>query len=134
MCTACRSKRCLRRASWDSVTMRCCGPTAPRSAASCRRSRSAQRRNDPQWPEGEAKPVKYWISNLPADIPAKDLVRLAKSRWRIEHDYRELKTRLGLDHFEGRSYIGWHRHVTLVSSAHLFLTEERALPKALAGA
>ncbi|MFI9324477.1 transposase, partial [Kitasatospora aureofaciens] len=61
-------------------------------------------------------------------------VRLAKSRWRIEHDYRELKTRLGLDHFEGRSYIGWHRHVTLVSAAHLFLTEQRALPKALSRA
>ncbi|MFJ5120750.1 IS701 family transposase [Kitasatospora sp. NPDC088548] len=87
-----------------------------------------------QWPENEAEPVKYWISNLPADIPAKDLVRLAKSRWRIEHDYRELKTRLGLDHFEGRSYIGRHRHVTLVSAAHLFLTEQRALPKALARA
>ncbi|WP_329485087.1 IS701 family transposase [Kitasatospora sp. NBC_01246] len=87
-----------------------------------------------QWPEGETEPVKYWISNLPADIPAKDLVRLAKSRWRIEHDYRELKTRLGLDHFEGRSYIGWHRHVTLVSAAHLFLTEQRALPKALSRA
>ncbi|MFJ5118323.1 transposase [Kitasatospora sp. NPDC088548] len=87
-----------------------------------------------QWPENEAEPVRYWISNLPADIPAKNLVRLAKSRWRIEHDYRELKTRLGLDHFEGRSCIGRHRHVTLVSAAHLFLTEQRALPKALARA
>ncbi|MFF3007784.1 transposase [Kitasatospora sp. NPDC057940] len=87
-----------------------------------------------QWPENEAEPVKYWISNLPADIPAKDLIRLAKSRWRIEHDYRELKTRLGLDHFEGRSYTGWHRHVTLASAAHLFLTEQRALPKAQARA
>lgn len=82
-----------------------------------------------QWPEGEAEPVKYWISNLPADIPAKDLVRLAKVRWRIEHDYRELKTALGLDHFEGRSFTGWHRHVTLVTAAHLFLTEQRTAPK-----
>ncbi|WP_184915846.1 IS701 family transposase [Kitasatospora gansuensis] len=87
-----------------------------------------------QWPDGEREPVKYWISNLPADIPAKDLVRLAKSRWRIEHDYRELKTRLGLDHFEGRSFTGWHRHVTLVSAAHLFLTEQRTHPKALSRA
>ncbi|MFD8321382.1 IS701 family transposase [Kitasatospora purpeofusca] len=87
-----------------------------------------------QWPEGEAEPVKYWISNLPADIPAKDLVRLAKSRRRIEHDYRELKTRLGLDHFEGRSWIGWHRHVTLVSAAHLFLAEQRNLPEVLSRA
>ncbi|MBL1095052.1 IS701 family transposase [Streptomyces siderophoricus] len=87
-----------------------------------------------QWPEGEAEPVKYWISNLPADLPAKDLVRLAKARWRIEHDYRELKTALGLDHFEGRSFVGWHRHVTLVTAAHLFLTEQRRHPKAPARA
>lgn len=87
-----------------------------------------------QWPEGETEPVKYWISNLPADIPARDLVRLAKSRWRIEHDYRELKTTLGLDHFEGRSFTGWHRHVTLVTAAHLFLTEQQTCPKAPARA
>ncbi|MEU1622021.1 IS701 family transposase [Streptomyces sp. NPDC005722] len=87
-----------------------------------------------QWPEGEDEPVKYWISNLPADIPARDLVRIAKSRWRIEHDYRELKTSLGLDHFEGRSFLGWHRHVTLVTAAHLFLTEQRTCPKAPARA
>ncbi|MEU3409651.1 IS701 family transposase [Streptomyces sp. NPDC006670] len=87
-----------------------------------------------QWPENEAEPTKYWISNLPADIPAKDLVRLAKARWRIEHDYRELKTALGLDHFEGRSFVGWHRHVTLVTAAHLFLTEQRSSPKAPARA
>ncbi len=86
-----------------------------------------------QWPEGEAEPVKYWVSNLPADIPAKDLVRLAKARWRIEHDYRELKTALGLDHFEGRSFTGWHRHVTLVTAAHLFLTEQRRTQKPLPG-
>jgi SRSO17 transposase len=87
-----------------------------------------------QWPEDAAEPVKYWISNLPADIPAKDLVRLAKSRWRIEHDYREMKTALGLGHFEGRSFTGWHRHVTLVTAAHLFLTEQRTCPKASARA
>ncbi|WP_240803618.1 transposase [Streptomyces sp. A0592] len=82
-----------------------------------------------QWPEGEDEPVKYWVSNLPANIPAKGLVRLAKSRWRIEHDHRELKTALGLDHLEGRSFTGWHRHVTLVTAAHLFLTEQRSSPK-----
>ncbi|WP_406152847.1 transposase [Streptomyces sp. NBC_01023] len=87
-----------------------------------------------QWPEGENEPVKYWISNLQADIPPRDLVRLAKLRWRIEHDYRELKTTLGLDHFEGRSFTGWHRHVTLVTAAHLFLTEQRTCPKAPARA
>ncbi|MGW9047606.1 IS701 family transposase [Streptomyces lydicus] len=87
-----------------------------------------------QWPEDANEPVKYWISNLPADIPARDLVRIAKLRWRIEHDYRELKTALGLDHFEGRSFAGWHRHVTLVTAAHLFLTEQRTCPKAPARA
>ncbi|WP_374212035.1 transposase [Streptomyces sp. C10-9-1] len=66
----------------------------------------------------------------PPDIPAKDLVRLAKARWRIEHDYRELETALGLDHFEGRTFASWHRHVTLVIAAHLFLTEQRRHPEA----
>jgi SRSO17 transposase len=51
----------------------------------------------------------------PADTPITELVRLAKIRWRIEHDYRELKTGLGLDHFEGRSHAGWHRHATLAA-------------------
>nr|WP_281066763.1 transposase [Streptomyces inhibens] len=55
---------------------------------------------------------------------------LAARRWRIEHDYRELKHGLGLDHFEGRSWNGWHHHVTLVTAAHAFLTEHRLSPKA----
>ena len=63
-----------------------------------------------------------------------ELIRLAKIRWRIEHDYRELKTGLGLDHFEGRSFAGWHRHVTLVTAAQLFLTQLRSDPKAAAPA
>jgi SRSO17 transposase len=84
-----------------------------------------------QWPDDEPAPIKYWLSNLPADTPPADLVRLGKARWRIEHDYRELKTALGLDHFEGRSWTGWHRHVTLVTAAHLFCTELRQeIPKA----
>lgn len=87
-----------------------------------------------QWPKDADEPAKYWLSNLPANLPPGVLVRLAKTRWRIEHDYRELKTALGLDHFEGRSWDGWHRHVTLVTAAHLFLTEQRTAPKALAGA
>ena len=78
-----------------------------------------------EWPPGASEPVKYWLSNLPADTPLKRLVHLAKLRWRIEHDYRELKDALGLDHFEGRSYRGWHHHTTLVSAAHAFLTLER---------
>ena len=78
-----------------------------------------------QWPPGHDEPTDYWLSDLPADTPLSDLVLLAKSRWRIEHDYRELKTGLGLDHFEGRSWIGWHRHVTLATAAQLFLTQMR---------
>jgi len=87
-----------------------------------------------EWPEGEAEPSKYWLSNLPADTSLERLVSLAKLRWRVEHDYRELKDGLGLDHFEGRSYRGWHHHVTLVSLAHGFVTLERLNPKAHAPA
>lgn len=50
-------------------------------------------------------------------------------RWRIEHDYRELKHGLGLDHFEGRTWRGWHHHVTLVTAAQAFLTLRRLAPK-----
>jgi SRSO17 transposase len=78
-----------------------------------------------EWPSKVSEPSKYWLSNLPADATLKELVRLAKMRWRIEHDYRELKDTLGLDHFEGRTYRGWNHHVTLVSVAHAFLTLER---------
>ncbi len=82
-----------------------------------------------QWPDQESEPVKYWLASLPADTDPADLVRLGKIRWRIEHDYRELKTGLGLDHFEGRSWTGWHRHVTLVTAAHLFITMLSTRPK-----
>ena len=81
-----------------------------------------------EWPPGAAEPSKYWLSNLGPEVPLKRLVELAKLRWRIEHDYRELKDALGLDHFEGRSYRGWNHHVTLVSVAHAFLTLERQCP------
>ena len=78
-----------------------------------------------EWPADKVAPSDYWLSNLPADTPIERLVGLAKLRWRIEQDYRELKDALGLDHFEGRSWPGWHHHVTLVSIAHGFLTSER---------
>lgn len=87
-----------------------------------------------EWPEGANEPTDYWITNLPADTPIEQIVDLAKIRWRIEHDYRELKTGLGLGHFEGRSYTGWNRHVTLVSLAQAFLTMLRLDPKAPAPA
>ncbi len=75
-----------------------------------------------EWPPGEPEPVKYWLSNMAADTALKTMVRLGKIRWRVEHDYRELNTGLGLDHFEGRSFVGWHRHVTLVVLAQAFCT------------
>lgn len=87
-----------------------------------------------EWPAGADEPTDYWLSSLPADTPIPELVRLGKLRWRIEHDYRELKDALGLDHFEGRSYRGWHHHVTLVSVAHAFLTLERQRPRTRAAA
>jgi SRSO17 transposase len=87
-----------------------------------------------EWPDGEPEPVKYWLATLPTDTPLEQLVHLAKLRWRVEHDYRELKDALGLDHFEGRSWQGWHHHVTLVSVAHAFVTLERLDPKAVASA
>ena len=78
-----------------------------------------------EWPQGKPEPSKYWLASLPAATPLVELVGLARSRWRVEQDYRELKGALGLDHFEGRSWPGWHHHVTLVSVAHGFLTLER---------
>jgi SRSO17 transposase len=82
-----------------------------------------------EWPPEAEEPSGYWLSTLPQDTPPEELVRLAKIRWRIEHDYRELKTGLGLDHFEGRSFTGWHRHVTLAVLAQAFITMIRADPK-----
>jgi SRSO17 transposase len=87
-----------------------------------------------EWPPAAAEPTDYWLSSLPEDTELAELVRLAKLRWRIEHDYRECKTALGLDHFEGRTFAGWHRHVTLVTAAQLFLTLLRTDPKAAAPA
>ena len=83
-----------------------------------------------EWPPNEPEPTDYWLTTLPQDTDLAELVRLAKIRWRIEHDYRECKTALGLDHFEGRTFTGWHRHVTLVTAAQLFLTLLRTSPKA----
>lgn len=75
-----------------------------------------------EWPEHKDEPVKYWLSNLPVQTPIVTLVRLAKLRWRVEHDYRELKQCLGLDHYEGRTFCGLHHHLTCVTVAHAFLT------------
>jgi SRSO17 transposase len=79
-----------------------------------------------EWPRGAAEPVKYWLSNLPARTPLKQLVRLAKHRWIVERDYLELKQELGLGHFEGRSWRGFHHHATLCIAAYGFLVAERS--------
>ena len=78
-----------------------------------------------EWPEGEKEPTKYWLSTLPEDIGFERLVELAKLRWRIERDYQELKQELGLGHFEGRGWRGFHHHATLCIAAYGFLVAER---------
>jgi SRSO17 transposase len=83
-----------------------------------------------EWPSGTDEPTDYWLSTLPAGTPTAEPARLAKIRWRIEHDYRELKHGLGLGHFEGRSFPGWHRHATLAALAQAFCTMIRTGPKA----
>jgi SRSO17 transposase len=83
-----------------------------------------------EWPERADAPTDYWLSNLPADTTRERLARLARLRWTIELDYRQLKGELGLDHYEGRSYLGFHHHTALVTCAHAFLTLERLCPPA----
>ena len=78
-----------------------------------------------EWPDGADQPAKYFFTNLPATSSLKRLVGTAKDRWWVEHCYRELKDELGLDHFEGRSWRGWHHHVTLVLLAYAFLQDVR---------
>jgi hypothetical protein len=78
-----------------------------------------------EWPEGEDKPTKYWLSTLPEDITFRKLVDLTKLRWRIERDYQELKQEVGLGHFEGRGWRGFHHHATLCIAAYGFLVSER---------
>src|SRR3954462_5931423 len=78
-----------------------------------------------EWPEDEAEPTKYWLSTLPKDMTLRGLVDFAKLRWRIERDYQELKQEVGLGHFEGRGWRGFHHHGTLSIAAYGFLISER---------
>jgi SRSO17 transposase len=78
-----------------------------------------------EWPKGEEEPTKYWLSTLPENIGFARLVDLAKLRWRIERDYQELKQEVGLGHFEGRGWRGFHHHATLCVAAYGFLISER---------
>ena len=80
-----------------------------------------------EWPEGEAEPTKYWLSTLPQTVSFRRLVDLAKLRWRIERDYQELKQEVGLGHYEGRGWRGFHHHATLCIAAYGFLIAEQAM-------
>jgi SRSO17 transposase len=122
--------------AWHTVTWREGTRGAMRSRFAAVRVRAAHRdesRAEPrpeewlliEWPRGEAEPTKYWLSTLPTTTSLRDLVRLAKLRWRIERDYQELKDELGLDHFEGRGWRGFHHHATLCVAAYAFLAAER---------
>ena len=79
-------------------------------------------------PDGHEQPSGYWLSNLPADTEPERLARLARLRWKIELDYKQLKGEFGLDHYEGRSWLGWYHHTALVTAAHGFMTLERQHP------
>ena len=78
-----------------------------------------------EWPEGEAEPTKYWLSTLPKSTSFRELVDIAKMRWRIERDYQDLKQESGLGHYEGRGWTGFHHHGTLCIAAYGFLVSER---------
>lgn len=80
-----------------------------------------------EWPQRAKSPTKFWLSNVPETAPFEDLVDLVMLRWRIERDYEELKTELGLGHFEGRSWRGFHHHASLCIAAYGFLAAERCL-------
>ena len=80
-----------------------------------------------EWPLGESAPTKYWLSTLPADADLETLVATAKMRWRIERDYQKLKQELGLDHYEGRGWRGFHHHMALCVAAYGFLVSEQSL-------
>ena len=78
-----------------------------------------------EWPRGEKEPTKYWLSTLPEDTSLHRLVDYAKLRWRIEHDYLELKQEVGLGDFEGRGWRGFHHHATMSIAVYGFLISER---------
>jgi SRSO17 transposase len=123
--------RAWRTVSWREGTNR-----SLRSRFAATRVRPAHRdhlRNTPheeqwlliEWPKGDAEPMKYWLTTLPADTRLKDLVHAAKMRWRIERDYQELKQEFGLNHYEGRGWRGFHHHATLCIAAYGFLLTHR---------
>ena len=127
----------LPRQAWKTVTWREGTRHKLKSRFAAVRIRPAhrdQKRSEPypeewllmEWPSGETEPTKYWLSTLPAGTRLTALVRLAKHRWIIERDYQELKQELGLGHYEGRGWRGFHHHATLCIAAYGFLVAERS--------
>jgi SRSO17 transposase len=128
----------LSRRAWRSVTWREGSQAELTSRFAAQRVRPAHRdtqRSEPwpeewllvEWPEGAQEPSKYWLSTLPPRTALKDLVHVAKARWVIERDYQELKQEIGLGHYEGRGWRGFHHHASLCIAAHGFLVAERCL-------
>jgi SRSO17 transposase len=131
--------KALPTSAWTTITWREGSGGKPlTSRFACQRVRPShgdKQRSEPreeewlliEWPPGEPAPTKYALSNFPDSTNVADLVALYKLRWRIEHDYLELKDQLGLDHFEGRSWRGFHHHGTLCIAAYCFIAVERAM-------
>ena len=130
--------RSLPRRAWRSVTWREGSQTELTSRFALQRVRPAHRdtqRSEPwpeewlliEWPEGADEPTKYWLSNLPPRSALRDLVHIAKARWVIERDYQDLKQEIGLGHYEGRGWRGFHHHASLCIAAYGFLIAERCL-------
>jgi SRSO17 transposase len=128
----------LPKRAWRAVSWREGGQGALSSRFAARRVRPAHRdsaRAEPraeewlliEWPHGEAEPTKYWLSNLPPATTLKRLVHAAKARWVIERDYQDLKQEIGLGHYEGRNWRGFHHHASLAIAAYGFLIAERCL-------
>ena len=89
-----------------------------------------------EWPEGESKPTHFTLVTLPATTPLDEIVRLTKARWRTERAYEDLKGELGLDHYEGRSYVGWQHHVSAVLACYALVIacQRRAFSPSTGGA
>jgi SRSO17 transposase len=124
-------------AAWKTITWRAGTKQPLKSRFAALRVRPAHRdheRAEPypeewllmEWPKGESEPTKYWLSTLAASTTVRELVRMAKHRWIIERDYEELKQELGLGHYEGRGWRGFHHHATLCIAAYGFLVAERS--------
>jgi SRSO17 transposase len=124
-------------AAWKTITWRTGARHPLKSRFAALRVRPAHRdekRSEPypdewlliEWPKDESEPTKYWLSTLPKASSLRELVRIAKHRWIIERDYEELKQELGLGHYEGRGWRGFHHHATLCIAAYGFLVAERS--------